>query len=151
MRRRKILRLLIISGLKNREFVGTERRQAWQTSDGDHLNCDNVLYRGAAEITSHPRILPSVVRRPDDTRKTKRQARLERKAAEKLAREEETRRLKGEKRREIEKRLEQLRREIGEKALDGLDLDKDWDEEEHDKMMGRMMEQDGDVSVCVAR
>src|SRR6185437_1268053 len=86
MRRRKILRLLIISGLKNREFVETERRQAWQTSDADHLNCDDDLCRGAAEITSHPRILPSVVRRPDDTRKTKRQARLERKAAEKLAR-----------------------------------------------------------------
>ncbi len=102
--------------------------------------------RGAAEISSHPRNLPSVVRRPDDTRKLKRQARLERKEAERLAREEETRRLKGEKRREIEKRLEALRKEVGEKALMGLDLDKDWDEEEHDQMMRRMMAQDDDVS-----
>ena len=97
---------------------------------------------GSSSIAAHPRDIPSLVRRADDTRKTKRQARAERKAAEKAAAEEETRRLKGKKRREMEAQIEALKKELGddmdwtalEKVLDG-----EWDEAEWERVVGTML------------
>lgn len=97
---------------------------------------------GSSTILTHPREIPSLVRREDDTRKNKREARAERKAAEKAAQEEETRRLKGAKRREIEKQLAALKEELG----DGVDweqmekiMDGDFDEDEWERVVGSML------------
>jgi protein KRI1 len=82
------------------------------------------------------------VRRADDTRKTKRQARAERKAAEKAAAEEETRRLKGKKRREMEAQIAALKKELGEDldwtALEKV-LDGEWDEAEWERVVGTIL------------
>lgn len=75
----------------------------------------------------------------------KRAARAERKAAEKAAKEEDIRRLKGEKRREMEKQLESLKREVGsgvdwteiERVLEGDFDELEW-ESTLEKMMGAM-------------
>lgn len=84
------------------------------------------------------------MRRADDSRKLQRQAKAERKAAEKAQREEETKRLKGQKRRQIEKQLAALKAEFGEDALDGLDLEGDWDEAKHEAAVQRLMAGDDD-------
>jgi protein KRI1 len=101
---------------------------------------------GAATIVTHPRQIDSAVRRGDDTRKLKRQAREERKAAEKAAREEEVARKKDAKRREMEGQLNALRKELG----DGIDLaglekvlEGDWDEAEWERVVGAMLAGDG--------
>ena len=84
------------------------------------------------------------MRRTDDARKLKRQAREERKAAEKAAEEEKTRRLKGVKRREMEAHIEALKAELGEgldyTSLEGI-LEGDFDEEEWDRVVGEIMDQ----------
>lgn len=46
------------------------------------INAD-LVRSGSTEILTHPREIPSLVRRTDDTRALKRAARAERKAAEK--------------------------------------------------------------------
>ncbi|KAJ9099775.1 hypothetical protein QFC21_003773 [Naganishia friedmannii] len=99
---------------------------------------------GAANIVSHPREIASAARRADDGRKLQRQAKAERKAAEKAKREEETKRLKGEKRRQIEKQLAMLKAEFGEDALDGLDLEGDWDEAKHEATLQKLIGADDD-------
>lgn len=99
---------------------------------------------GSSTIVTHPRNIDTLVRREDDTRKTKRQQKEERKAAEKAAREEETRRLKGEKRREMEKLVKSLKQEIGEANVDWEGLEKimegEWDESEWERVVGAMLQ-----------
>lgn len=128
---------------------------------GTQQHCTDSWCSGSSNIITHPRQIPSLVRRADDTRATKRAARAERKAAEKAAKEEEIRRLKGEKRREMEKQLESLKREVGdgvdwaeiERVLEG-DFDEGQWERTLEKMMGAMGgeadggddDDDGDVS-----
>lgn len=70
----------------------------------------------------------------------------ERKAEKAAAHEEKVRREKGKMRREIEKRLEELKAELGEEALEGLDLEGDWDEARHDRAMQELMAAEQDVS-----
>ena len=90
-----------------------------------------------------------MVRRADDTRKNKRQARIERKAAEKAAAEEQTRKLKGQKRREMEAQIKALKQELGggddmdwtavEKIMEG-----DFDEGEWERVIGTMLNEAAD-------
>jgi hypothetical protein len=48
--------------------------------------------------------------------------------------------------------LHQLKRELGEKALEGLDLEGDWDEEAHDREMKRLYDaEEEDVSGGLSR
>ena len=96
---------------------------------------------------THPREIPSLVRRTDDTRALKRAAKAERKAAEKLAKEEEARRQKGEKRREMEKQMASLRKDLGYEdgkgEVDWDELEKvmegDFDEGEWERVVGKML------------
>ncbi|ORY34649.1 KRI1-like family C-terminal-domain-containing protein [Naematelia encephala] len=103
---------------------------------------------GSSTIPAHPREIPSLVRRADDTRKIKRAARAERKAAERAAEEEKTRRLKGSKRREMEKQLKSLKAELGE-GLDWAEVEKvlegDFDEAQWEKVIGTMLSKAADV------
>ncbi len=59
---------------------------------------------GAGSVITYPRNLEGVVRKKDDRRRTAREARAERKAAEATALEEEVKRRKAEKRRELDQR-----------------------------------------------
>lgn len=102
--------------------------------------------------------MPSLVRRTDDTRASKRAAKAERKAAEKAAKEEEARRLKGEKRREMEKQMASLRKDLGFNGDDNAEVDWDelekimdgeFDEGEWERVVGQMLEkQNRDVSLA---
>lgn len=96
-------------------------------------------YSGAAQIPSHPRTLPSTIRRADDTRKLARQAKLERKAEKRAAFEEETKRMKNQKRREIVERLRELGLEG--KGVEEL-MEGDWDEGGWDRKMNELMAQE---------
>lgn len=104
----------------------------------------------STSIATHPRVIPTLVRRPDDARKVKREARTGRKAAEKAAEEEETRRLKGKKRREAEAMLEGLKKELGDK-IDWEEVEKvlegEWDEAEWERIVGSMLSIARDVEV----
>jgi protein KRI1 len=112
------------------------------------INTD-LARSGSTEILTHPREIPSLVRRTDDTRALKRAAKAERKAAEKLAKEEEARRQKGEKRREMEKQMASLRKDLGFEDGDGkgeVDWDElekvmegDFDEGEWERVVGKML------------
>ena len=115
---------------------------------------------GAATITSFPRILPSAVRRQDTTRKDARERRKERKEEELRKRQEEVKRMKALKMREIRRKLERVGREAGlkkfqsrvnndddnddgfvDEALKELDLEGDWDPEKHDRQMAGLFDQ----------
>ncbi|WWD04222.1 hypothetical protein V865_002290 [Kwoniella europaea PYCC6329] len=107
---------------------------------------------GASNILSHPRQIDTLVRRPDDARKTKRARRAERKAAEKAAQEEALKAKKGSKRREMEKRMAALKSDLAAEGVDGeVDwdslqkvLDGEWDENEWEKVVGRMLSKAGE-------
>ncbi|OWZ60901.1 hypothetical protein AYX15_06854, partial [Cryptococcus neoformans] len=101
---------------------------------------------GSSTIATHPRDIPSLVRRADDTRKSKRARRAERKAAEKAAKEEEIKREKGKKRREMEKRMNILKRDLEKEGFKDLEwgklekvLDGEWDENVWEKIVGGML------------
>ena len=107
------------------------------------------LLSGAANIVTHARNITSTARRTDDTRKTARQIKAERKAEQAAIRAEQTRQEKGKKRREIEKRMDMLRKELGDRAYSQLEaeMEGDWDEEVFDRAMDRILAGDiGDVS-----
>ena len=93
-------------------------------------------------IPTHPRLIPSLVRRPDDGRKAKRVALAERKADEKRQKDEAIRRSKGERRREVEVLLAGLKKELGNKVdwqeVDQV-LDGEWDEEEWERIIGAIL------------
>ncbi|WWC92889.1 uncharacterized protein L201_007851 [Kwoniella dendrophila CBS 6074] len=103
---------------------------------------------GSSNIVSHPRQIESLVRRPDDARKTKRARRAERKALEKAKQEEELKAKKGSKRREMEKRMLSLKSDLAAEGIndnlldwDSLEkvLDGEWDENEWEKVVGGML------------
>ncbi|WVQ74342.1 hypothetical protein IAR50_003941 [Cryptococcus sp. DSM 104548] len=106
---------------------------------------------GASTILTHPRDIASLVRRPDDARKSKRARKAERKAAEKAAMEEGLKKEKGKKRREMEKRMEALKRDLEKEGVKGVELDKlgkvldgEWDENMWDKIVGGMIGNDAE-------
>ncbi|KIR34208.1 protein KRI1 [Cryptococcus deuterogattii MMRL2647] len=101
---------------------------------------------GSSTIATHPREIPSLVRRADDTRKSKRARRAERKAAEKAAKEEEIKREKGKKRREMEKRMNVLKHDLEKEGVKDLEwgklekvLDGEWNENVWEKIVGGML------------
>ncbi|RXK37989.1 hypothetical protein M231_04775 [Tremella mesenterica] len=102
---------------------------------------------GASNIITHPRNIPSLVRRPDDTRKRKRAEKKAREAEKKAAEEEEIRRLKGFRRREIESEMERLKRDLGQ-GMDWAEVERlmegDFDESQWENVIGRMLEQQGE-------
>ena len=119
---------------------------------------------GATTIASFPRVLPSVVRRQDTTRKEARERRKERKEEELRRRQEEVKRMKALKMREIRRKLERVGREAGlkkfsrgnndddddddeyvDEALKDLDLEGDWDPEKHDRQMAGLFDRDAEV------
>jgi len=71
------------------------------------------ISRDAAVIKTYPRILPSLVRREDTTRKEGRERRKQRKEEELSKRKEEVRRMKGLKMKELRVKLERIGREGG--------------------------------------
>lgn len=77
--------------------------------------------RNAAVIPTHPRTLPSLVRRPDTTRKEARERKKERKEEKLLQKKEEVKRLKALKMKELRERLEKVGAEGGE-AVDEAGL-----------------------------
>lgn len=101
------------------------------------------LYRRCRQgnnIVSHARNAVSTVRKPTaavSARQRAREAAKERKEQEKQERKEEVRRLKALKRKEVEAKLSQLIEAAGEgtQGLEDLDLEGDWDPEEHDRKM----------------
>lgn len=99
--------------------------------------------RGSSNILTHPRQIDSLVRREDDKRKLKREARAERKLAEKAAKEEEARKQKGAKRREMENQLAALKEELGEENIDweGVEkiMDGEFDEDEWERVVTAML------------
>jgi protein KRI1 len=113
----------------------------------------NILCSNAHIIATHPRNVASV-RRADSSRKEAREKKKEREAAKLLAKREEVKRLKSLKMRELKEKLDKIRMEGGlgknkgkQKAseedegledygaLGELDLDGDWDPEQHDAQM----------------
>lgn len=116
---------------------------------------------GAATIASFPRVLPSVVRRQDTTRKNARERRKERKEEEHRKRQEEVKRMKALKMREIRRKLERVGREAGlkktsrgnnddddefvDEALKELDLEGEWDPEKHDRQMAGLFDRDAEI------
>ncbi|KAI0067594.1 hypothetical protein BV25DRAFT_1818972 [Artomyces pyxidatus] len=100
----------------------------------------------APHIPSFPRAVDTVRRPSEHTerRKEARERRKQRKEEELHVRREEVKRLKGLKLREIQQRLEKVEKEGGwsnSKALEGLDLDGDWDAEAYDKQMAAILEE----------
>lgn len=88
-------------------------------------------------IKRYPRTVENSVRKVDTRRKEKRVERRDRKEQEKKEKFQEIEMLKELKRKEIEERMEQLKAVTGaeEINLDEIDLDGDFDPEEHDKKM----------------
>ncbi|EJT96944.1 Krr1-domain-containing protein [Dacryopinax primogenitus] len=98
----------------------------------------------AAVITAHPRSIQSTVRRQDDSRKLQREKRRRRKAEEKLVKQEELKRLKALKRKEIEEKLKILGHVSGKHDIrtDELDLEGDFDPEAHDAQMRAVFDEE---------
>lgn len=92
-------------------------------------------------MVSHDRHGDSV-RRADDTRKKEREAKKERKEAKKASKANEIARLKAAKRAEILSKLGQIQAISGHQDMAGMDLEGDFDEEQHAKMMQSMFDDD---------
>eukprot|EP01135_Chromosphaera_perkinsii_P001853 Nk52_evm2s212 gene=Nk52_evmTU2s212 len=93
---------------------------------------------GASQLVAYPRQIDDSVRRSDDRRKEKRRQRAERKKEEKLRKQEELKRLKNLKKAEIAKKLKQIAEISGVEdveALEGIDLEGDFDPDAYDKQM----------------
>ncbi|GAA5887517.1 hypothetical protein JCM6882_001437 [Rhodosporidiobolus microsporus] len=98
---------------------------------------------GAADLVTHARDSLASVRKPTaavSARARAREAAKERKEEEKLQRKEEVRRLKALKRKEVEEKLLQLVEAGGAKegALEGIDLEGEWDEAAHEEAMRKV-------------
>uniref|UniRef100_A0A6J0TG90 Protein KRI1 homolog n=1 Tax=Pogona vitticeps TaxID=103695 RepID=A0A6J0TG90_9SAUR len=95
---------------------------------------------GAQLLSTHPRVIPTSVRRKDERRKEKRQEIRERKRKEKEKKREELKQLKNLKRREILERLEKLREITGSAAgnFQEQDLEGDFDPAQHDQFMEKL-------------
>ncbi|KAG7091205.1 hypothetical protein E1B28_010257 [Marasmius oreades] len=103
----------------------------------------------AAVIKQYPRNLESTVRREETTRKDARQRKKERKEEEMEKRREEVRRMKALKMKEIRAKLDKIGKEGGrnfqdDPALQGLDLEGDWDPGAHDQQMASLYGDDAD-------
>lgn len=110
-------------------------------------------YSAGLNILTHSRNLGSTVRKPTaavTARARARDAAKEKKDEEKAERREEVRRLKALKRKEVEVKLLKLLEVAGDgaKGLKAIDLDGDWDPEEHDKRMADVYDEEyGDIEV----
>ena len=98
-----------------------------------------------ANIVSHARRIEGTVRREDTSRRDKRRERKERKLAEKERLKAEVRRLKNLKREEIQRKMAQIASVgglAGAEAVAAANLNKEFDPEEHDKLMAQMYNED---------
>ena len=101
---------------------------------------------GAGEVKTWPRVIEDSVRRKDNTRKVARERKKEAAEAEKKRQEEELKRLKNDKLRGIQAKVREVE-EVSGVMLDdevrrGLRLDKGWDEEEHERLMAQLFDND---------
>ncbi|RKO85162.1 KRI1-like family-domain-containing protein [Blyttiomyces helicus] len=91
----------------------------------------------AAQLTTHARNIEGSMRRKDDRRKKARESRLSRKDEEKQKKTEELKRLKNLKKEELRQKLLKIQEisggEVG--GFDEVDLEKDFEPEEHDAKM----------------
>ena len=104
---------------------------------------------GAEMIPAFGRSIEGSLRRPDNKRKEQREAVTKRKAEEKAKEKEEVKRLKNIKKDEIKEKLKELEKVSGKKiAKEDIDLDSDFDPEEHDRRMAKLFDEkyygDGD-------
>ena len=90
-------------------------------------------------LIGHSRDIIQGVRRKDEKRKIARQLVNERKESEKLKKREELKRLKNLKRKEIERKLQEIRKNAGDETLNfDLDLDEEFDPNKWDEKMGNV-------------
>ena len=99
---------------------------------------------GGSEVKTWPRIIEDSVRRKDNTRKEARERKRETKDAERKRQEEELKRMKNDKLRGMQAKVKQVE-EVSGVVLDedvrrGLRLDKGWDEEEHERLMAQLFD-----------
>ncbi|DBA96751.1 TPA: hypothetical protein ACH3X1_015590 [Trebouxia sp. C0004] len=94
---------------------------------------------GGRQMVTHPRILENTVRKTDDRRKRKRAEKAQRKAAQESIQQQEVKRLKNLKGRQIQERLQRIRDIAGPSGQDDAALDAlmqgDFDPEQYDKQM----------------
>lgn len=95
---------------------------------------------GADQVTSHARDADTL-RRSDDARRKEREAKKERKAAAKASKANEVARLKASKRAGILDKIKQIQ-EVSGKGMQEADLEGDFDEEQHQKMMQNMFDEE---------
>ena len=98
-----------------------------------------------ANIVSHARRIEGTVRREDTSRRDKRRERKERKLAEKERLKAEVRRLKNLKRDEIQRKMSQIASVgglAGAEAVAAANLNKEFDPEEHDRLMAKMYDEE---------
>lgn len=97
-------------------------------------------------IQGHKRFQEASVREKNDKRKRQRKAQAERKDTDKIRRVEELKRLKNLKKQEIKRRLQQLAEVTGneEMPLGKINLDADFDPDEHDKEMSTVFDEQFD-------
>ncbi|KAJ4493810.1 KRI1-like family C-terminal-domain-containing protein [Lentinula edodes] len=103
----------------------------------------------AAVIQTHPRQIPSLIRREDTTRKEARERRKKRREEEIEKKREEVKRMKALKMKELRMRLDRIGKQGGKNAEDDpalqeLDLEGDWDPEAHDQQMAALYGDDAD-------
>ncbi|KAJ3726986.1 KRI1-like family C-terminal-domain-containing protein [Lentinula raphanica] len=103
----------------------------------------------AAVIQTHPRQIPSLVRREDTTRKEARERRKKRREEEIQQKREEVKRLKALKMKELRSKLDRIGK-LGGKNIENdpelqeLDLEGDWDPEAHDRQMAGLYGDDAE-------
>lgn len=134
------------SGEESDDDDNGEKKNAAKDDEEFDMKADafeaNYNYRfeeaGADHITSHARVIPDSMRRPDERRKLAREARRDRKNRERALKIEDLKRLKNEKKRDIQARLLAIQEAAGDDVdINGMDLDGDFDPDKFNEEMER--------------
>jgi protein KRI1 len=146
--------------LKKKQWIQTDLVQTYdqithtlhdttdEEEESDHENYETTHNFRFEEpnsnmVITHSRLISGAIRRKDNTRVLKRMTLKERKEQEKTKKQNELKRLKNLKKMELNEKLKEIHKMAGGdlKGLDSIDLEKEFDPNEHDRKMMGMFDQ----------
>lgn len=114
------------------------------TYSNPYFTTSTLYHSGSEHVITHARNIPGIVRRKDNSRILKRQEEKEKKEQKKEQKQQELKRLKNLKRQELAEKLKKIQEMAGGDlvGLNEIDLEGDFDPEQHDERMDQIFADD---------